>query len=533
MTPRTRHIFLALIAVAFGTFRTTALVAQRPDDRAAMGARGTTIAGTVRDTVGRPIPGVSVNSDTLWTRTDSTGAFTLEGITTDSLSLTFRALGFETRDTTVHPLRGEVTPLHVTLHVPGWLIEMQAADARAQEHNELAGAIDSGATGKLVRDTTGALFSPRFGVRLLLAATRDQGEDSNMIVSPASAGIALSLALMGAHDSTALALSSLLESPSLERTEIRERGETLIGSLNSRSDVQLEVANSVWVDTSASLREEFASAATAWGARVGTVPLSSEEAVRLINAWADSVTHGRITSILDRPGSDTSLLFLANSVYFKGKWLQPFEKDRTRERPFTSSANGTIQVPMMERQGNMAYSRAPGFQVVRLPYRGGRTAMYIILPDSTPAGATDGALPLLTRFASDGWPPLPGRNEIREVRIVLPKLRMDLAIDLAPVLESMGGTVMMNGRISGFRSLAVERTTGDSLSLFLERAIQRVYMELDEEGTEAAAVTGLMLATVTSVPPPPIPFIVDRPFLFLLRDDGTDTDLFVGLVQRP
>ncbi|HEX3157498.1 MAG TPA: serpin family protein, partial [Gemmatimonadaceae bacterium] len=233
----------------------------------------------------------------------------------------------------------------------------------------------------------------------------------------------------------------------------------------------------------------------------------------------------------DEPLSREAALFLASSVYFKGKWLDPFEKSATRPRDFTLHTGQRVAVPMMERTGSMAYQREPGYQMVRLPYRGGRVALYVILPDS---GAADSGVAdaLLQRFAEHGWPQSLGAAQMRDVHLMLPKLRAELTLDLRPLLVALGAGVALDCQRADFADLAVEREADRPVALCVGRAVQRVYLDLDEEGTEAAAITGLGM-TNSSYPPPPIPFLVDRPFLFVLRDESSGADLFVGRIQRP
>lgn len=420
--------------------------------------------------------------------------------------------------------------LDVVLQVPQWVLETRRCVAGAQAHDEIQGRVDSSALGLVVRDTESSLPFGPFGARLLAAAVRERGPDSNTVASPVSAGMALSLALLGARGMTAAALSGALGTSALDRAELERRGAAFIASVADRRDVQLEIAHAVWVDSVARLVPSFEASAAAWHATVGTLSLSSEAAVETINAWADSVTHGRIPTILDEPGSDTARLFIASSVYFEGKWLEPFDRGETGPRDFTLRSGRTVPVPMMARTGRMAYTREAGYQMVRLPYRGGRVAMYVILPDS---GDPDGSGALVRRFAESGWPPSLDEAQMRDVELVLPKLHVEMELDLAPVLRALGAGIALGGDSADFRDLAVDRATGRELPLFVEEALQRVYLDVDEEGTEAAAVTGLTMAEITSVPPPRVLFVVARPFLFALRDEVSGADLFVGSIQSP
>ena len=261
------------------------------------------------------------------------------------------------------------------------------------------------------------------GARLLAKAVTGRAPASNTVLSPASAGITLSLALLGARGTTAATLASLLGFADDDRLTAERGTRALLGALRARTDVQLEIATAVWVDTAATLDRAFQRSASGWGATVGTLSLSSPAALASINRWASEATHGRIKNLLDDTLPDTTRLFLANAVYFKGKWQDPFDKTATHARDFVTSHGRRVQMQAMERTGGIAYRRAKDYQVVRLPYRGEHVAMYIILPDSGVA-----ATRLAQRFGTSGWPNSPGERDEREIQLVLPKLHVEQAI---------------------------------------------------------------------------------------------------------
>ena len=178
-----------------------------------------------------------------------------------------------------------------------------------------------------------------------------------------------------------------------------------------RSDVQLEIANAIWVDTSVQLNRSFVDAVASYRASVRSEALASQAAVPVINAWVDSVTHGKITQLLKDPFPDSARLFIANAVYFKGKWLDEFDKAATRRRAFRLATGEVVRVDGMERTGHVGYSRGERFQMIRLPYRGGRFAMYVVLPDS---GVSADAIE--ENFVAHGMPVSLTQKDFREVR---------------------------------------------------------------------------------------------------------------------
>jgi len=397
----------------------------------------------------------------------------------------------------------------------------------AQGHSIESSAPAAAGTRAEAATRDGSITFGPFGARLLALEAARRGPDSNTVLSPASGGLALSLALLGARGTTATALANMLGYSDGDPVTIQRRGRVLLSALRARRDVQLEIANAVWVDTSARLVPAFASAMASWDATVAALPLASSAALTPINAWAANATHGRIKRILDDELPDSARLFLANAVYFKGLWLDRFQASETSPHEFILASGRRVRVPSMERTGSIAYRREENFQVARLPYRGNRAALYVILPDSgLPVGTLE------RQFATRGWPQSFGERDVRRVHLVLPKLHVEQTIDLDSLLKKLGGGIAQDCRRADFSNMAMLRA-GDGNRLCIGKALQKVYLDVDEEGTEAAAVTGLVLAVPTSAPPPPIEFVVDRPFLFVLRDEVTGADLFVGSIRRP
>lgn len=415
----------------------------------------------------------------------------------------------------------------LVLLASAWVTSI-APVSRAQ-NGRVASSVATPAAGRVAAETPSpSVTFGSFGARLLSSAVSRRDPDSNTVLSPVSGGLTLSLALFGARGTTATALANVLGFPESDRTTIERDGAALLAALRGRSDVQLEIASAVWVDTSVQLDPTFAASAAAWRATVASLALTSPLAVTTINRWAASATHDRIERILDEPLPDTARLFLANAVYFKGKWLDAFEKSETRPREFVLSSGRRIQVPAMERTGWIGYRRAQNYQVVRLPYRGGRTALYVILPDpEVPVGTLE------RQMAGKGGLPSLGDGDQRDVHLVLPKLHVEQSTELRPLLSALGAGITLDCRRADFGDMARIPAFPGPRRLCIGKALQKVYLDVNEEGTEAAAVTGLDVLVATAAPPPPLEFIVNRPFLIVLRDDVSGADLFIGSIRRP
>jgi len=218
-----------------------------------------------------------------------------------------------------------------------------------------------------------------------------------------------------------------------------------------------------------------------------------------------------------------SRLFLANAVFFKGKWSDPFEVNDTKDRIFDLRGGGQKIVPMMTKTKIFTYRRGTGYQAVRLPYAGENLAMYVFLPDTNSSPEQ-----LLGLMSGDTWQRItrPGFSE-NEGTFVLPKFKLEYSVELNGPLQALGMKSAFDPLTADFSGIAPQ--------IYISGARQKTFVEVKEEGTEGAAVTGIMMADNAELLPPSNPFqmIVDRPFLFLIEDHQTGTILFMGVMFDP
>jgi serpin B len=239
-----------------------------------------------------------------------------------------------------------------------------------------------------------------------------------------------------------------------------------------------------------------------------------------MNTWAKDKTQGRIDSIADGMTDRSTRMFLANAVYFKGKWEVPFDVKSTKERAFHLRTGRTKSIPMMEQSRSFSYRQGTGYQAVRLPYQGGNIGMYVILPDT-------GSSPerLLSVLTGDMWQRIakPGFKDQKGI-VVLPKFKVEYGVELKQGLTILGVRTAFTDK-ADFSGIARE-------PLMISAVRQKTFVEVNEEGTEAAAVTGISVVPA-SIEMNPFEMIVDRPFLFLIEDQKTGTLLFMGVVYDP
>jgi serpin B len=359
-----------------------------------------------------------------------------------------------------------------------------------------------------------------FTFTLFRAATRTLPADSNAFLSPLSASFALGMAMNGARGETFDAMRSSLAFPRAPIADINAGYRdlmALVAGLDRSTSVT--VANSVWSDTGFPIQPAFVTAAKTWfDAEARSVPFADPATVGLINAWVNGKTGGRVPKLLDAIASN-EVAFLINAIHFKGRWRTGFNRERTQPRPFLGADGVTRSVPMMALEpGPVLFQAGSGYEAVDLLYGNGAFAMTVLLPSpgKTPAD-------LVAELDPSAWQQLTGGFREAEMGLVLPKFRFDYTRTLTDDLKVLGMEVAFDPSRADFLGIA---DVGPE-RLYLSRVLQKTFVEVNEEGTEAAAVTGVGVG-VTSLPPT---FTVNRPFLFVIRERLTGTILFIGQVN--
>jgi len=350
--------------------------------------------------------------------------------------------------------------------------------------------------------------------------------EGNAICSPASASIVLTMAWAGARGATQRQMSRVLSLGSTNAQTVHGSFAALLGALNdpSRDGVTLHVADRLWGQKDLDFRADYLRLLDQrYGAALESVDFvhATEQARGAINRWAATETHDRIPEVL-RPGDLTSStrLVLTNAAYLKAAWVVPFPKERTSNDPFTTPA-GNLPVPMMHAQLTSRYARVPDAQLVELDYRGD-LSMVVVLPDRV-----DG-LDLIEGRLASSYQAWTGALEHTLVDVALPRWTVRSRMALSQALAAMG-------MASAFSPAANFSGMAGSRPLFIDQILQEAFVTVDEEGTEAAVVTAGVVRTTALMKPlrPPIPFHVDHPFLYLIRDKKTGVILFIGRVVDP
>ncbi|MGA3265419.1 MAG: serpin family protein [Verrucomicrobiota bacterium] len=364
-----------------------------------------------------------------------------------------------------------------------------------------------------------------FAFNLLKQLTAEQA-GATVFISPYSAATALQMAGNGAGGQTRTEMLHVLGLSDLPTDALNAASKAAADLLDSNdTNLVLTTANALWYRQGVAIKPGFTNAnqkffaATIRALDFRNAPAAEAE----INQWASDKTHGRITGIangmIDPVYTD---LVLANAIYFKGKWEDPFDANLTKDRPFHPATGSPKDHPMMEMSKSFMYRKGTGYQAVRLPYMGEDLAMYVFLPD--PGSSPEKLLQIMN---GDRWRrvTVPGFSD-RPGRVVLPKFRLEYAAELNQPLTALGMKAAFNQDKADFSGIFSDQH-------HISEVTQMAFAEVNEEGTEAAAVTAIGVLSEGPEPPPPPPFemIVDRPFLFAIVDARSEIILFMGLVN--
>jgi serpin B len=291
------------------------------------------------------------------------------------------------------------------------------------------------------------------------------------------------------------------------------------------SGFSLSIANRLWGKAGYQLVPKFlATTRQHYGAELATVDFERPaEAAATINAWVEKKTRDKIKDLVPPTAIDpvNTRLILTNAVYFKADWTEPFDRDDTRPGPFHLLSGTSVEVPLMHKTDVFRWRTADGFALLEMPYGQGQLSMVILLPD-----ASDGLAALeaeLTEANLRRW-----HSELKpaSVKVTLPRFKLESSLSLGETLGKLGMVRAFQPQDDNFLGITAETPQ------WLYAVLHKAYVDVNEQGTEAAAATmiGMMAG---GIPPPPPTFIADHPFVFLIRDKLSGAILFLGRVVDP
>jgi len=373
-------------------------------------------------------------------------------------------------------------------------------------------------TGRIA-DTTNS-----FGFRLLEELVRTE-PGSNVFISSASVGMALAMTLNGAAGTTRTAMAATLGLGELAVGDVNEEHRTLRTMLTGPDPkVRLDIANSIWahqgvgfVPAFLAVNKEF------FGAELKVLDFALPASVGIINAWVAKSTNGRISSIINQLNPD-DIMILINAIYFKGTWTEQFDKDLTYEQDFHLAGEKSAPVPMMHQSGRYRYWRGDGMQVAALPYGAGRLSLYLFRPENGRSTAE-----VVSGLAQGRWPEWKERLAMKKGDVGLPRFKLEYSVSLADALKRLGMAIAFDPGRADFTGLLKGQQRA-----YIGDVLHKTFLEVNEEGTEAAAVTAVkMLATAMPEPEERFSLVLDRPFVALIADDATGMVLFSGVINDP
>lgn len=361
-----------------------------------------------------------------------------------------------------------------------------------------------------------------FGLALF-EALRQESPTSNVLISPASVAIALSMVYNGAAGDTQAEIAEVLQLQGIELDDLNQANQTLQRYLsNADPAVELAIANSLWVNQELPVRPEFIESMTdLYSAEVAELDFTDPSAKDTINGWVSEMTRDRIPTIVDGIDPD-QLLFLINAIYFKGDWATAFDESLTTERPFTLADGTEIQHPAMGQQGDFLYLETDQLQAISLPYGDGTLSFEVILPAEGLSLES-----LYETLTPTQWQDWMNQLQSRPGTLQLPRFQFSYEADLIPALQALGMETAFTDA-ADFSGLT-------TLEAAINQVRHKTFIDVTEEGTEAAAVTSIGIVATSMPAEPERPFVmeVNRPFLVAIRDRPTGTLLFLGSVVDP
>jgi len=355
-----------------------------------------------------------------------------------------------------------------------------------------------------------------------------QMDEGNLFYSPYSISITLAMTLAGARGETESQMADALNF-GLEQARLHPAFNALDQQLQTTAQMEdeppfrLNIANSLWGQKDYPFLAEFLDTlARNYGAGMNIVDYGQpEQARKIINDWVAGQTEDKIQDLIPEGALDTlTRLVLTNAIYFNATWTFPFDPGATRPGDFTLLDNSVIQAPMMHLSENLAYLKGENYQVVELPYYNSPISMLVFLPDDGEFEVFEGNLDANLL------------DEIRvgmhstQVELSLPKFKFESDFNLSDPLKAMGMADAFDHELADFSGMTGVR------ELYITDVVHKAYVDVNEEGTEAAAATGVVVGVV-SMPADQVTLRVDRPFVFMIVDRISGTVLFVGRVLDP
>jgi len=353
-------------------------------------------------------------------------------------------------------------------------------------------------------------------------------QNGNIFFSPYSISTAMAMVDLGARGTTASEIEKAMQFPFSGKRLARAWTAVLDDVNKHKAGFDLLTANALWAARGIEFRSSYlATARGEFGAKIETLDYvhAAEAARTRINKWVSEATKEKIRELIGQGmlGGDT-LLVLTNAIYMKAKWADPFPKAATDQKGTFHAPGGDVTAPMMRRTGTFRFFRGEGVRVLELPYMGKELSMLVVLPEAnTGLAAIEKDL---TPEKIEAWQ---AKLAPANVSVTFPRFTSELALDLGDTLQAMGvRRAFGSGGRPDFSGMSEKE------KIAISRVLHKARVDVDEEGTEAAAATAVIAVRSTAIrQPPPELFVADHPFLFLIRRNGSNSVLFLGRLMKP
>ena len=366
-----------------------------------------------------------------------------------------------------------------------------------------------------------------FGIDLYNKLNSAEG---NLFFSPYSISSCFAITYVGAGKDTRKQMGDVFHFPAEQEKcnlgflNLNEK----FKSIQKKGDVELSIANALWVQNDYIFLNEFLNMIKKYyEATIENVDFknNAKQIGGKINKWVEEKTRNKIKDIISGDGlSPNDKIVIVNAIYFYGKWAKQFKKYQTTDLPFWTSLSSSTKVPMMQQENNFRYGEDKSIQILELPYKGNDLSMVIFLPEQR-----DGISQLEKKLTFNNINLWMQNVSTCEVNVYLPKFKIELTFGLNQILNSMGMPDAFDLKKADFSGMADIKK---SEPLYISEAIHKAFVDVNEEGTEAAAATAIRMATTESMPPKPKVFRADHPFIFIIRENSSGSILFIGRITN-
>ena len=364
----------------------------------------------------------------------------------------------------------------------------------------------------------------RFAINLY---SQYKSEEGNIFFSPFSISTAMAMVYEGAEGKTAKEIKSVFGFPKYDNSR-RNQYSNLLSEINKKDkEYALKTANALWAEQDFNFLDKYLTTVEEYyEGKTTNLDFKNEgEASRLIiNNWVEDKTNDKIKDLLPEGVIDSlTRLVLTNAIYFKAEWLKQFDADKTRDMNFRVNPDKSIKVPMMQRTDRKSifnYTQNEDLQILEMPYAGEDLSMLILLPFDDDIEVLENSFTIekLTEWKKS--------LRKRRVKIYIPKFKFETKYFLNETLSDLGMP-------TAFTNLADFSGMTGKKDLRIDKVIHQAFIEVNEEGTEAAAATGIGVGMKTSMPPPTPIFKADHPFIFIIQQKETGNILFMGRINNP